>query len=103
MKLHFTTAEQHAADELAVYIARAVAPDVPVEAILRHEDVRTPHVQLTHDATGTTIEISEEAFVAVVDLYRTVFTAGLVAYQAAKPLLMEAKAKHGRLNHMLAS
>ena len=103
MKLHFTTAEQHAADELAVHIVRSIAPDVPVEAILRHEDVRSAHVQLVHDETGTTITISEEAFVAVVDLYRTVFTAGLVAYQAAKPLLMEAKAKHERLGLMLAS
>lgn len=102
MKLHFTTAEQQAADELAVYIARAVAPDVPVDMILLHEDVHTRHVQLVHDETGTTIEISEEAFAAVVDLYRTVFTAGLVAYQAAKPLLLEAKAKNAQLTHMLA-
>ena len=102
MHIHFTTAEQHQADELAIHIARAVAPDVPVDLILQHQDVHTQHVQLVHDETGTTITISEEAFAAVVDLYRTVFTAGLVAYQAAKPLLMEAKAKHGQLTNMLA-
>lgn len=102
MRIHFTTAEQHAADELAIHIARTVAPDVPVDLILQHEDVHTQHVQLVHDETGTTITISEEAFAAVVDLYRTVFTAGLVAYQAAKPLLLEAKAKHQQLNDMLA-
>ena len=102
MKLHFTTAEQRQADELAVHIARAVAPDVPVDLILQHQDVHTQHVQLVHDETGTTITISEEAVTAVVDLYRTVFTAGMVAYQAAKPLLLEAKAKHQQLNQMLA-
>lgn len=102
MRIHFTTAEQHQADELAIHIVRAVAPDVPVDMILQRQDVHTQHVQLVHDETGTTITISEEAFAAVVDLYRTVFTAGLVAYQAAKPLLMEAKAKHGQLTNMLA-
>lgn len=102
MRIHFTTAEQRQADELAVHIVRSISPDVPTDMILRHEDVHTPHVTLVHDHTGTTIEISEEAFAAVVDLYRTIFTAGLVAYQAAKPLLMEAKAKHGQLTNMLA-
>lgn len=102
MHIHFTTAEQRQADELAIHITRTVAPDVPVDLILQRQDVHTQHVQLVHDETGTTITISEEAFAAVVDLYRTVFTAGLVAYQAAKPLLMEAKAKHQQLNHMLA-
>lgn len=103
MHIHFTTAEQHAADELAIHIIRTVAPDVPVDMILRHEDVHTQHIQLTHDHTGTTLTISEEAFAAVIDLYRTVFTAGMVAYQAAKPLLLEAQAKHERLGLMLAS
>lgn len=103
MKLHFTAQEQHQADELAVHIIRTVAPDVPVEAIIRHENIHTQHVQLIHDEAGTTITISEEAFVAVVDIYRTIFTAGVVAYQAAKPLLLEAKAKHETLTNMLAS
>lgn len=102
MRIHFTAQEQHAADELAIHIVRTVAPDVPVDLILQRQDVHTQHVHLIHDERGTTITISEEAFAAVVDLYRTVFTAGLVAYQAAKPLLLEAKAKHQQLNHMLA-
>lgn len=102
MRIHFTTAEQQAADELAIHIARAVAPDVPVDMILQHEDVHTQHVHLIHDERGTTITISENATLAVLDLYRTVFTAGLDAYQAAKPLLFEAKAKHEQLTNMFA-
>ena len=102
MRIEFTAQEQAAADELVVQIVKTIGLDIPAEKLLAKQDIKTEYVSLTYTDEGMTIEIAPEVTLQVVDLYRTIFTAGFVAYQAAKPLLLEAQAKHVALSKMMS-
>ena len=99
MKLHFTAVEQNAADQLTIEIVKQFVPEIDASMFIR-TNIDTPLVKMMYSDEGTTIEVDPSITIAVVDMYRTIFTMGMAAFNAAKPYLPELQQQQAKIAYM---